>query len=77
MEIKILGTGCAECKALCQMVIKVVSELGIKATIVKEENMEAIMVYDLIRLPALVIDEKVVASGRLSELQLKELLAGL
>ena len=39
MEIKVLGTGCANCKALYATVEKVVNELGIQAEIIKEEDL--------------------------------------
>lgn len=74
MEIKVLGTGCSTCKALFATVEKVVKELAIDATVVKEEDMEKILNYNVMSLPALVIDEKVVAKGKLSESDVKKLL---
>lgn len=76
MEIKVLGTGCAGCKALHETVKQAVVELDITATVVKEEDMMKIMSYNVMRLPALVIDEKVVSSGKkLSLSDVKELIA--
>jgi small redox-active disulfide protein 2 len=75
MEIKVLGTGCSNCKALYATVEKVIKELGIDASLVKEEDLEKIMGYNVMTLPALVIDEKVVAKGKISEKDVKELLA--
>ena len=46
MEIKVLGTGCANCKALYATVEKVVNELGIQAEIIKEEDLMKIMEYN-------------------------------
>lgn len=71
MEIKVLGTGCSRCKSLYATVEKVVNEMGINASLVKEENMENILKYNVMSLPALVIDEKVVAKGNISESDLK------
>lgn len=71
MEIKVLGTGCSRCKSLYTAVEKVVNEMGIDASLVKEENMENILKYNVMPLPALVIDEKVVAKGNISESDLK------
>jgi hypothetical protein len=52
-----------------------VSELGIQANIVKEEDLMKIMEYNVMQLPALVINEKVVSSGKkLSVSEVKELL---
>lgn len=75
MEIKVLGTGCAGCKALYETVKQAVAELGVDATIIKEEDLMQIMNYNVMKLPALVIDEKVVSSGRkLSLLEVKDFL---
>ena len=76
MEIKVLGTGCSSCKALYASVEKVVKEMNLDATLVKEEDLEKIMSYNVMSLPALVIDEKVVAKGRISESEIKNLLNG-
>ena len=74
MEIKILGTGCASCKALYATVQKAVEELGIEATVVKEEDLMKIMAYNVLSLPALVIDEEVAAKGNLPIDKVKEIL---
>ena len=75
MEIKVLGTGCAGCKALCETVRQAVAESGLDATVVKEEDILKIMSYNVMTLPALVVDEQVVAKGRkLSLAEVKELL---
>lgn len=75
MEIKVLGTGCSSCKALYENVLKVVADSGIDATVIKEEDLIKIMSYNVISLPGLVIDEKVVSVGRkLSASEVKELL---
>lgn len=74
MEIKVLGTGCANCKALYATVEKVVNELGIQAEIIKEEDLMKIMEYNVMTLPALVINDKVVAKGRINTGEVKELI---
>ena len=75
MEIKVLGTGCAGCKALYETVKQAVAEEGWQATVVKEEDLVKIMSYNVMSLPALVVNGKVVAKGRrLSLEQVKELL---
>ena len=65
MEIKVLGPGCANCKRLYQEAEKAVAQWGQPATITKVEAMEDIMAYGILRTPGLVIDGKVVASGRI------------
>lgn len=75
MEIKVLGTGCAGCKALYANVQEAVAQLGIDANVVKEEDLMKIMDYNVMSLPALVVDEKVVSPGKkLSVEQVKDLL---
>lgn len=74
MEIKVLGTGCANCKALYSTIEKVVNELGIQAEIIKEEDLMKIMEYNVMTLPALVINGKVVAKGRINAGEVKELI---
>ena len=74
MEIKILGTGCGACKALFATVQDVVAQLGIEANVVKEEDILKIVQYGVMSLPALVIDEAVVAKGKLSAAEVKDIL---
>ena len=45
MEIKVLGTGCPKCKALEKATQNAVADMGIDATIVKEEDIMKIMGY--------------------------------
>lgn len=76
MEIKVLGTGCAGCKALYETVKQVVAETGIAAEVIKEEDLLMIMNYNVMSLPALVIDGKVVSTGkRLSAAEVRALLS--
>ncbi|MEG1617480.1 MAG: thioredoxin family protein [Bacteroidales bacterium] len=75
MEIIVLGTGCAGCKNLYNTVEKAMEELSLEATLTKEEDLMKIMAYNVMRLPGLVIDGKVVSSGKkLSLAEVKELL---
>ncbi|HPE43098.1 MAG TPA: thioredoxin family protein [Bacteroidales bacterium] len=64
-SIKILGTGCPKCKTLEQSVRNVVAENQIDAEITKVEDIMDIMNYGVMRTPGLVVDDKVVVSGRL------------
>ena len=64
MTIKILGTGCSNCKRLEENTKKAVSELGLDATIEKVTEIKDIMKYGIMKTPGLVVDEKVKVSGR-------------
>lgn len=76
MEIKVLGTGCASCKSLYEIVKQAVEEMDIEADIIKEEDILKIMAYNVLQTPALVIDEKVVSAGKkLTKNEVKELLS--
>ncbi|HCT29555.1 MAG TPA: thioredoxin family protein [Bacteroidales bacterium] len=75
MNIIVLGTGCAKCKNLEQLTRKVVADLSLNAEVTKEEDIQKIMSYGIMRTPGLVKDGKVILSGRIpSESELKELL---
>jgi small redox-active disulfide protein 2 len=75
MEIKILGTGCSNCKNLEKATREAVAELNLDATVVKEEDIVKIMGYGIMRTPALVLDEKVLFYGRVPSVsELKEML---
>jgi len=75
MEIIILGTGCPKCKTLEKNTKDAVATLGIEATVTKEDDIMKIMAYGVMHTPGLVINGKVVSSGRvLTPKQVKELL---
>lgn len=65
MNIKILGTGCANCKKLESNVKAAVKELGIEATVEKVENIKDIIGYGVMKTPALVIDGQVKVAGKI------------
>jgi len=75
MEIKILGTGCANCKTLDKLTREVVEKNGINANITKVEDILEIIKYGVMSIPALVVDGKVVVKGRVpSADEIKQLL---
>jgi small redox-active disulfide protein 2 len=75
MDIKILGTGCPKCKTLEMITREAIKEMGLEATISKEEDIVNIMNFGIMHTPGLVINGKVVLSGRVpSTKELKEVL---
>lgn len=65
MKIEILGTGCAKCKKVYENVKKAMGEDGVDADVEKIEDMDKIIGYGVMMTPALVIDGKIKASGRI------------
>lgn len=65
MKIEILGTGCAKCKALEEATKQAVAQSGKFAQIDKVEDIMKIMEYGVMSTPGLVIDGKVVSTGKL------------
>ena len=75
MEIKVLGTGCPRCKALEQAVINVLAETDIAADVSKVDDIVKIIEYGVMHTPGLVINGKLVMSGRVpSPSELKKII---
>ena len=64
MNIKILGTGCTKCHSLEKTVKEVVSNLKLDAQVEAVNDMKKILAYNILATPGLVINEKVVSSGK-------------
>ena len=65
MKIEVLGSGCARCKTLEKNTREAVASAGIDAEVVKVEDMNAIMAYQIMSTPAIAVDGKVVSTGKL------------
>lgn len=64
MEIKVLGTGCANCKKTKAVIAEAVQEMHLDLKVVEVQDIPSIMAYGVMSTPAIVIDEKVVSAGR-------------
>jgi len=62
-SIKVLGTGCANCKATRKLIEAVLAARGIQAEVEKVEDLPSIMKYGVMSTPGVVIDGKVVHAG--------------
>ena len=65
LTIKILGSGCANCKKLEELSRQAIAGMGIEAEVIKVTDHEGIMAYHVLATPGLVINETVVSAGRI------------
>ena len=64
MNIKVLGAGCKSCEALLNSTKEAVASKGIDTEVEYITDMEKIMSYGVMSMPALMIDDKVVSAGK-------------
>ena len=64
LTIKVLGSGCANCKQLEKIAKQAVAQLAIEADVVKVTEYDQIIAHGVMSTPGLVINEKVVSSGK-------------
>lgn len=62
-DIKVLGTGCANCKATVKLVEEIAKSKGAEIALEKVEDIQKIMSYNIMSTPAVVIDGQVVHAG--------------
>lgn len=65
LTIKVLGSGCANCKRVEQIVRKIITDMNIEAEVIKVTDYNDITAYNILSTPGLVINEKVVSYGRI------------
>lgn len=65
LTIKILGSGCANCRKLEALTREVVNEMALEADFIKVTEYPEIMKYPILSTPGLVINEKLASSGRI------------
>ena len=74
-QIKVLGPGCAKCKTTYTNVMEAVKQLGIEAEVIKIEDIEEMMKYNVLTTPVLMIENEIKIRGRVAEIkEIKELL---
>lgn len=75
IQIKVLGTGCPKCKTTYTNVLEALKQLGLEANVIKIEDIEEMMKYNVLTTPVLMIDEVVKIKGRIAQIdEIKELL---
>jgi small redox-active disulfide protein 2 len=68
-DVKVLGSGCANCKTTQQLIEEVTEENGIPITLEKIEDMAQIMSYGVMSTPGVVIDGKIAHAGGVPDKQ--------
>lgn len=73
--IKVLGPGCTKCKTMFHNAEEAVKQLGIEAEIIKIEDIEEMMQYNVLTTPVLLVDEVIKVKGRIAQIdEIKEFL---
>ena len=67
-QIKILGAGCSKCKSTYNNVIEALKILDIQADVIKIEDIEEMMKYNVLTTPVLMIDDETKVKGRVPDI---------
>lgn len=74
-QIKVLGTGCSKCKTTYNNVLVALQQLNRQAEVIKVEDIEEMMKYNVLTTPVLMINEEIKIKGRVAEVnEIKQLL---
>ncbi len=74
-QIKVLGPGCAKCKTTYNNAVEAVKQSGIDAEVVKIEDIEEMLKYNVLTTPVLMVDEVALIKGRIATVdEIKQLL---
>ncbi|HOS48111.1 MAG TPA: thioredoxin family protein [Bacteroidia bacterium] len=74
-QIKVLGPGCAKCKTTYNNAVEAVKQLNIDVEVIKIEDIEEMMKYNVLSTPVLMIENEIKIRGRVAEIkEIKELL---
>ena len=75
MEIKVLGSGCAQCKTIYELIEKIVKENQLDGTLSKVEDIVELLNYGIMTTPAIVVDGEVKLKGHVpTESEIKKIL---
>jgi small redox-active disulfide protein 2 len=69
LTIKVLGSGCANCKRLDALAHQAAESIGLQAEFIKVTEYPEIMKYNVMSTPGLVINEKLVSAGRIPSVE--------
>lgn len=74
-EIKVLGPGCSKCKTLYNNTVEAVKQLGLDVEVIKIEDIQEMIKYNVLTTPVLMIDDVVKVKGRVADVkEIKQLL---
>jgi len=74
-HIKVLGPGCPKCETTYTNVLEAIKQSGVEADVVKIEDIEEMMKYNILITPVLMIDDQVKVRGRVADInEIKSLL---